>query len=156
MKKILVNSKGITIIALVLTVIVMLILASITIQYGKKEIDKVNIEDIKTTMLLIKGKVQIIADKEAFGEFYDNTGMIPYAEATEFTANIPNELTQQLVDTTNLYIWNQTAMDNNDINVEITNEDFFIIDYETLEIYYSLGYEMGDNTYYSLTELQGL
>ena len=150
------NSNGITIIALVLTVIVMLIIASITIKYGKKEIDKVNIEDIKTTMLLIKGKVQIIADKESFGESYDNTGMIPYSEATEFTSNIPNELAQQLTDTTYLYIWNQTAMDNNDINVEITNEDFFIIDYNTLEVYYSLGYELDGNTYYSLTALQGL
>jgi len=150
------NNKGITIIALIITIVITLILATIVIEYGTEEIDKAKIEDLKATMLLIKGRAQIAIDKDEFGEEYDKTGMLTYAEATDYTANISDDLVALLTDTTNLYIWEQEAMDNNNINVKITEEEFFIIDYGTLEIYSSTGYEIKGTTYYSLTQLQEL
>ena len=149
------NSKGITIIALILTIIVMLILAAVSVDISTNLIDKAHMEDLKTTMLLIKGRVQIVVDKQAFNDTYDNTGMLAYADASIYTDNIPEELASRLTDTSNLYIWEQTAMRNNNItDVEITEEDFFIIDYSTREIYYSQGFEYEGTTYYSLTEMQ--
>lgn len=150
------NNKGITIIALIITIVITLILATIVIEYGTEEIDKAKIEDLKATMLLIKGRAQIAVDKDEFGEEYDKTGMLAYAEAADYTSNIQSNLATMLTDTSNLYIWAQEAMDSNNINVKITNEDFYIIDYTTLEIYYSLGYEVKGTTYYSLTQLQEL
>ena len=150
------NNKGITIIALIITIIVTLILVTFVVNYGTTEIDKAKIEDLKATMLLIKGRANIVIDKESFGEEYEKEGMLQYDDATTYTANIPNELRTMLTDTSNLYIWEQTAMDNNNIDVEITEEDFFIIDYNTLEIYSSLGYTIDGNTYYSLSQLQTL
>lgn len=150
------NSKGITIVALIITIIVMMILASVTIEFGSTQVEKTRLEDIKTTMLLIKGRAQIAADKESFGESYDNTGMIKLSEATGYdTSKLQSEF-DKLEDTSNLYIWEQTAMDNNNIQVTITNTDFFVIDYLTGEVYYSLGFIYEDNTYYSLTEMQNV
>lgn len=149
-------NNGITIIALILTIIVMLILATVTIEFGMGEIDRAKIEDLKTTMLLIKGRAQIVADKESFGESYDNTGMVKLADATEYDLSLLQSTLAELEDTSNLYIWEQTAMDNNNIEVTITNTDFFVIDYSTGEVYYSLGYTYEDNTYYSLTQLQNI
>ena len=150
------NSKGITIVALIITIIVTLILVRFVVHYGTQEIDKAKIEDLKATMLLIKGRAQIAVDKDAFGEEYDKTGMLTYADATEYTANIPAGLSSKLTDTSNLYIWTQDAMDNNGIDIEITKDDFFIIDYGTLEIYSSVGYTVDGVTNYSLSELQAL
>ena len=71
--------------------------------------------------------------------------------------DIPGELASKLTDTSNLYIWDQDAMTNNNItDVEINEEEFFIIDYNTKEIYFSLGFEYEGTVYYSLSELQGL
>lgn len=149
------QNKGITIIALIITIIIMLILATVTIEFGTGEIKRAKLEDLKTTMLLIKGRAQIVADKEEFGEDYDSTGMLKLSEATDYnTANLQSIFSD--IDTSNLYIWNQTAMDNNSIDVEITKEDFFVVDYETGEVYYSLGFTYEDNIYYSLTELQNV
>lgn len=148
------NNKGITIVALIITIIVMLILATVTVEIGTGEIKRAKIEDLKTTMLLIKGRAQIVADKESFGESYDNTGMVKLAEATSYDVSNLQEEFSKLEDTTSLYIWEQIAMNNNSIDVEITNTDFFVIDYLTGEVYYSLGYTYEGITYYSLSEMQ--
>lgn len=150
-KNILKQTKGITIIALIVTIIIMLILATVSIEFGKGEVQKAKLEDMKTTMLLIKGRAQIVADKEEFGESYDNTGMVKLVDASGYDLSLLQPTLNELADTSNLYIWEQTAMDNNNIDVEITTEDFFVIDYSTGEVYYSLGYIYEGNTYYSLT-----
>lgn len=149
------TNKGITIITLIITIIIMVILATVTIEFGSGQIEKAKLEDLKTTMLLIKGRAQIVADKESFGETYDSTGMLPLAEATEYNISKLRK-TFDNIDTSNLYIWEQTAMDNNNIQVTITNTNFFVIDYVTGEIYYSLGYTYEGSTYYSLTEMQNI
>ncbi|MGN1301908.1 MAG: hypothetical protein ACI4U9_05265 [Clostridia bacterium] len=155
-KNVLKQTKGITIVALIITIIIMLILASVTIQFGVGEVQRAKLEDIKTTMLLIKGRAQIVADKEEFGESYDNTGMIKVADASGYDLSLLQPTLNELEDTSNLYIWEQTAMDNNNIDVEITTKDFFVIDYFTGEVYYSLGYTYEGNTYYSLTQMQNI
>ena len=150
------NNKGITIIALIVTIIIMMILASVTIEFGTGEIQRAKLEDIKTTMLLIKGRAKIVAEKESFGESYDNTGMVKLADATSYNISNLQNIFNSLGDTSNLYIWEQTAMDNNNIDVEITTQDFFVVDYSTGEVYYSLGYTYEGNTYYSLTDMQNI
>ena len=150
------NNKGITIIALIITIVVTLILLTITLEYGGEQLEKSKVEDLKTTMLLIKGKAQIVVDKESFGETYNNEGMLAYEDGGTYTANIPSDLGETLTSTENLYIWEQTAMNNNNIETEITNTKFFIINYETMDIYYSEGITLNGETYYSLSELQAL
>ena len=145
------QTNGITIIALIITIIVMLILVTVGIEYGTQEIEKAKLEDLKTTMLLIKGRAQIVADKEDFGESYNNEGMIKVTDEAASKYNMSN---LQDLDQTNLYIWEQIAMDNNNIDVTITTTEFYVIDYNTREVYYSLGYTSGDTTYYSLTDIQ--
>lgn len=149
------SNKGITMVALLVTVVIMILLAAVTINIGTREIERAKLEDLKTTMLLIKGRAQIVADKEEFGENYDSTGMLTLEEAIRYnTSNLQSIFSN--IDTSNLYIWEQTAMDNNNIQVTVTNTDFYVVDYETGEVYYSLGFTYEDNTYYSLTELQNV
>ena len=60
------NNKGITLIALVITIIVMLIIASIAIYYGTEEIEKANIENVRTNMLLINAKAKEYCEEANF------------------------------------------------------------------------------------------
>lgn len=149
------KDNGITIIALIITIIIMLILVTVTMKFGTGQIERAKLEDLKTTMLLIKGRAQIVIEKESFGEEYDKTGMTKISEATSYILpNFIQEFGEE--EKENFYIWEQTAMDNKAIDVTITNTDFYIIDYSSGEIYYSLGYEKDGNTYHSLTDIQGL
>ena len=149
------KDRGITIIALIITIIVMLILASVTIEFGTGQVERAKLEDIKTTMLLIKGRAKIVVDKESFGEKYDNTGMIKLADATGYNTSNLQSIIENL-DKNNLYIWEQTAMDNNNIQVTVTKTEFFVIDYSTGEVYYSAGYTYQGETYYSLSQMQNI
>lgn len=51
-----INEKGISLIILSVTIIVILIIASIAIYYGTETINRANVETIRTNMLLIKAK----------------------------------------------------------------------------------------------------
>ena len=109
-------------------------------------------------MLLIKGKAQIIIEKDDFGDEYDDEGMLSFSEATAYTSNIPSDLQSMLntAGTGDMYIWETKAMENNGLDVKVTTDDFYIIDYSDREVYSSIGYELDGNTYYSLTQLQAL
>ena len=151
-----ISNKGITIISLIITIIIMLILATVVIQFGTKEIEKAKLDDLKETMLLIKVRAKIVIDKEEFGESYNNAGMVKVSETTNYDLSSLQSVLNTIEDISNLYIWEQTAMDNYNIDVEITSTEFFVIDYSTGEIYYSLGYSNDTGTYYSLTDIQEL
>ena len=74
--------RGITLIALIITIIVLIILAGTVIYSGTGMIKSVNLETIKTNLLLIQAKAKTIYEKLSF----------------EVTAEeLPNALTGQKV-----------------------------------------------------------
>lgn len=150
------NEKGITIVALVVTIIILLILATVGIQYGMDAIKVANLEDLKANMLLIQGKAKIIIDKENFEDEYNSEGMLKLDTSNNTTGFIlTTEFTNVLNNVTDgeFYIWNETALNNNSLaNIEITENEFFVIDYNSGEVYFSLGYDGK----YSLTEINQL
>ena len=50
------NQKGITLVVLTITIIILIILAGVIIYTGKDSIQKANLEELKTNMLLIEAK----------------------------------------------------------------------------------------------------
>ena len=60
------NNKGITLLALIITIIVILIIAGITIYGGSNLIKEVEAEDVKTNMLLIQAEVKNFAEQAKF------------------------------------------------------------------------------------------
>ena len=55
--------NGITIIALIITIILMLILAGVGMHFGSGALDKAKLEDIKTDMISIKTKAKIVTEQ---------------------------------------------------------------------------------------------
>ena len=62
------NEKGITLVALIVTIIVMIILAAATIYIGIEVVSRARVEEVKTNMLAIQGRARIIGERYAFGE----------------------------------------------------------------------------------------
>lgn len=148
------KDNGITLIALIVTIIIMIILATIVVDFSTKAIDKAKLEDIKTNMLLIQGKSQTIYEKYSFKEIEELTGIL-YSEQNTYV--ISDGLLNHLNVEDDIYIWGEEALNENGLGTIKTDEQtFYIVDYTTSEIYFSKGYEYNDLIYYSLTELQEL
>ncbi len=148
------KDNGITLIALIVTIIIMIILATIVVDFSTKAIDKAKLEDIKTNMLLIQGKSQTIYEKYLFKEIEELTGIL-YSEQNTYV--ISDGLLDHLKVEDDIYIWGEEALNENGLGTIKTDEQtFYIVDYTTSEIYFSKGYEYNDLIYYSLTELQEL
>ena len=60
------NNKGITLVALVITVIIILVIGAITVYEGSKLVDEAKYEDVKTNMLLIQAEVKNFAEQAKF------------------------------------------------------------------------------------------
>ena len=148
------KDNGITLIALIVTIIIMIILATIVVDFSTKAIDKAKLEDIKTNMLLIQGKSQTIYEKYSFKEIEELTCIL-YSEQNTYV--ISDGLLDHLNVEDDIYIWGEEALNENGLGTIKTDEQtFYIVDYTTSEIYFSKGYEYNDLIYYSLTELQEL
>ena len=57
------NEKGITILALVITIIILLIIASISINAGSQLIQEAKVQTIETNMLAIRAKAKAYAEE---------------------------------------------------------------------------------------------
>lgn len=158
------DEKAITLVALIITVIIMLILATMVVNYSIEAINKAKLEDIKINMLLLQGKSKTIKEKFEFKEIETLVGLkVEIENLSNISYQIQVELLNILTNNTegNYYIWEQQDLEANGLNsIKITQEDFYIVDYTTGEIYYSLGYKHKENgettTYYTLTELQNI
>ena len=71
------NNKGIALITLSITIIVLLIIASVGIFYGKDQIEKAQLENIKTNMLLMQSKAKEYCEQ---ANFRLGTGIVPENE----------------------------------------------------------------------------
>ena len=128
------KDNGITLIALIVTIIIMIILATIVVDFSTKAIDKAKLEDIKTNMLLIQGKSQTIYEKYLFKEIEQLTGIL-YSEQNTYV--ISDGLLDHLNVEDDIYIWGEEALNENGLGTIKTDEQtFYIVDYTTSEIYF--------------------
>ena len=137
------KADGITIIALTIIVIVMTIVIVASLEYVKQYIEQQRIEDIKSSMLAIQSVITNIKNKNTVDK--ENNSLVGTKldlenNETEYqiTEKLKNELSTE--ESTELYILNKEELNNLGVkNVEINNTEFYIVDYNSEEIYYSLG-----------------
>ena len=149
------QEKGLSLIALIIIVVIVAVIVAIGIKNAKGYIEKEKNEDIKTTMLQIQAKITEIDNKHTVDEAANNlVGEELNLGDTEIEYNISNELRVVLehLDKPELYILTQENIDNMSIkNVKVDKDTFYIVDYNTDDVFYSLGI----NGVYSLLEMEG-
>lgn len=147
------NSKGVTLIVMVLAIVIIAIIIFVGLQHVNNYIAQQRIEDIKATMLSIQGVVTNINNKHTVDEQTNALiGSKLDLENNTTGYNITEKLKNSLlsVENTNLYILSQEELNTHGIkDITINNNEFYVVDYNSGEIFYSLGI----NGKYKLSEM---
>lgn len=175
------KNKGITMVALVITIVLLLILAGISIGQGNKVIKASELENLKTNMLLIKVKAKEYVENANFklGTNFENAtdkatrvenakAELKGEEITDISTIKGNiNISQETISNDNAkyrYYYKLSTDNLTDIGitkVESNEKDgWYIIKYDIknlgIEIYNTNGFENEGTKYYSLTELQNV
>ena len=160
------KNKGITLVALTITIIILLIIAGISISAGGNMIKKANLEGLKTNMLLIQAKAKQYVEEANFkiGKSTEDTNKISevrneiYVEKAKLDV-ATNEIKNKInVTGDNFYVL--TKADNKDTysewgldKIDLENGEYYVIEFNekdlTVEVYNTLGF----NGKYSLTDI---
>lgn len=178
------ENKGITIVTLVITIIVLLILAGVSIGTGNKVIKSSELENVKTNMLLIKAKGKEYVENANFklGTNFENaTDKETRIKTAKAELEKGEEITKDNVSMFSQYInisEEQLTTDNlnyryyykletpNLIEMGLSNvksdekSGWYIIKYDIknveVEVYNTAGFENEGSKYYSLTDIQNI
>lgn len=153
-------NNGITLIVLVITIIVLLIIASISVFVGKDTIKRAKLEELRTNMLLIQAKAKEYVEEANFKlgkspdenkkvqvrkEVYETIAKLEPANGISVPSQIP---------VANCYKVTKEAMEEWGLDkIKTEKDEYYLIKFDdvnaTVEIYNTLGY----NGKYSLTEI---
>ena len=140
--------NGITIIALIITIILMLMLAGVGMHFGSGALDKAKLEDIKTDMISIKTKSKIITEQYNFKDIEDFVGSQASDEDIQKLGLTEKEKDQ---------IRKLSSDDLSSQGLSSIEGDIYVVYYNkdnpnNCEVYYLNGYQGK----YSLSELQDM
>lgn len=136
------SEKGIALILLIFIVAILAIITVIGARYITEKAEEEKIEDIRTHMLSIQALVKKVKNKHIINEENALLGVKLDLENNEtgyeVTEDLKNELAQ--IEGADLYILTQDDVNNNGLKqIEINNTEFYVVDYNSEEVYYSLG-----------------
>lgn len=155
------DTKGITLIALVITIIVLALITGVSLNIGSQLFSNVNLKTLDTNMLLIQAKVKVISEKNQFDENTPLKG----TKVADITGDVDidklkNEGIINESDSSyqSYYLWNQNILDEEGLDsIKLKSNEKYIVNYETEEIVYFPGYEHTDGkTYYRLSDLTAI
>ena len=157
------NNKGITLIALTITIIILLILASITIYSGKESIKKAQLESLKTNMLLIKAKAKEYVEQASFKNGVNKSEISEEAknELKGKEANASDYSKQNITINGGEILYKLTSDNLKEMglkDVKLGSNEEYLVKYNikdvTVDVYNTSGYENNGTTVYSLSELE--
>ena len=169
------REKGITLVALTITIIVLSIIASITINTGGNIIESAKLENLKTNMLLIQAKTKEYVEEVNFkkgpvdtakietirNEVYVVKGGLVFYESEE----VPKEVKDLIFKVSNetgeqYYYVSRSALDKAGLSKVEEGEDngYYVVKFDeeniTVEVYNTMGFENNGQNNYSLTQLE--
>lgn len=137
------KEKGLALIALIIMVIVIGIIVLIGVKYAEEYLENQKKEDIKSIMLSIQGVITNISNKhevDAEQNILIGTKIELENNTTEYIITEQLKSILQSIENADFYILNQEELNNNGVkNVHINNTEFYIVDYNSKEVIYSLG-----------------
>ena len=152
------DTKGITLIALVITIVIIIIITGVSLNIGGQLFSNVNLKTLDTNMLLIQAKVKVISEKNNFDENTPLKGS-KVADITndEDINKLKNEgvIDESDANYQSYYLWNQDILNEEGLDsIKLKDNEKYIVNYKTEEIIYFPGYKhTDDKTYYKLSDL---
>lgn len=149
------NNKGITIVSLVITIILLIIITSVTIYIGNNIIKQVTLQNVNTDMMLIKAKVKTIAEQAKFNKDNSNYKGTPLAQVPD-NKKIDKLVEEEIVeDITKYYLLSKADLDSMGLE-KVDIADGYLVNYENEEVIYVRGLKNEDKMYYKLSEMKDL
>lgn len=141
------RKKGFLNLKLILIVLIIVILVIAAVFYVKNSLHDQELQSLSTTMLQIQAKAKVINERNKVNNTSDYIGK-DVTEDQLKKLNIENNGKLKVLDEEELKKLEVT---------EIKENQDFVINYETEEVYYLEGYQTDDNNIvYSLTDINGL
>ena len=141
------NSKGITLVSLVITIIILMLITSVTVYTGTNVIKQVTLQNVNTDMMLIKAKVKTMEEQAKFNKDnsnYKGTPLIDVHDNKKIDKLVDEEIVE---DITKYYLLSKEDL--NSMGLEkIDIADGYLVNYESEEIIYVRGLKKDDNMYY--------
>lgn len=158
------KENGITLVALVVTIVVLLIIAGIGINTGMTSLKKVELEEIRTNMLLIEAKAREYVEEANFKigketdatkiqeikkEIYVTNNKLKEANIT----NVPNN--PGISNLENCYVVTQETLDLWGLNkIKLSDNEKYLIKFNESEMEVEIYNTKGYNGKYSLSEIE--
>lgn len=147
------NEKGITIVSLVLTIVVLGVLTAVTVNAGGSILKQVQLQNINTNMMLIQAKVKTISEQANFNK---DTSIYKGNVVSDVSGNknIQELVDNGVIDDTSKYyvLWQEHLKDMGLEKIDV--EDGYVVNYDTQEIIYVKGFEHDGTTYYKLSDMR--
>lgn len=168
MQKILKENRGVTLLALVITIVVMIIIAGIAVYTGTDTIKKAQLEELKTNMLLIEAKAKGLVEEvnfkigltkpedEGYQAKKDSAEQEVYVDGAKLE-KATNISAPSSIPVSQCYEVTQDAMNAWGLDgLELEEGEYYLIKFDdtnaTVEVYNTLGYDGK----YSLTEIDSI
>lgn len=168
MQKKLKENRGVTLLALVITIVVMIIIAGIAVYTGTDTIKKAKLEELKTNMLLIEAKAKGLVEEvnfkigltkpedEGYQTKKDSAEQEVYVNGAKLK-KVTNISAPSSIPVSECYEVTKDAMNAWGLDgLELEEGEYYLIKFDdtnaTVEVYNTLGYDGK----YSLTEIDSI
>jgi len=149
------NNRGVTLISLAVSIVVIGILAGVTIKYGGNLVTRASLQNINTNMLLIQAKTRAIEENAKFNNDSSKYVGIKVSDISEYEM-ISELIGLGVINTTeNWRLLQKTQLETMGLG-KINVEKGYIVNYDTEEIVYAKGFKYNGTTYYKLSEMKAL
>lgn len=155
------NEKGMTLVTTAVFVVVIAALVFAVVYYFRIEYAKSSLEDLKTDILLVQAKVKTIAGEytlEKKDEVLKGTKIAELKDDPAISNLIETEEIKIDDKEKKYYVLNKENLNELQLeNVTLEENNYYVVDYNTYEVYYTKGFLYSDGeTYYKLTEIENL
>ena len=153
------NNRGITLMTLVITIIIMIILAGVTITGTYSLIKKSQLENLKTDMLLIQAKTKTALEEYNFSK--DETKLIGTKLEEADTEKVSKLNKAGITDISNWYFLSQDDLNNMNLSdIRAKDGEYYFVKYDkenlVVDILYTEGFVENGITKFTLTQLKNM
>ena len=149
------NKKGITLIALIVTIFVMSMLLGVGTVATIDIIEKAEFQQVASNMMLIQTKVKILMEKASFNGsgagIYIGTQLKTIPTRAEIAGNVLNS---SQLESDYYYVYDQNTLNRIGLEgIRLKENEFYIVNYATGDVIYPTGVkDYEDNLVYKLSD----
>lgn len=163
------ENKGITMLALMVTVIVLIILARVSLVIGTKVTSQIRVDSYYTDMITIKAKAKVLAEEvnaqiwNLEGEDKENKRRELYLsnynmKAEELTEEFKQQIDPSVGENEQGFLVTKVTLEKMGLSGMDESRNYIVIyninDYTKIDVIYKPGLEYNGSMYYSLSRLQ--